>query len=98
VHAWTGSILLIVFAAQYVVGIFAFALCKTRILPLTLAGIARWHVLLGKLCFLGCIGVCVNGWADIQMMNVDYGQFPYKAATMLGSASAIAYWGLSASM
>ena len=50
------------------------------------------------MALFGGIGACVNGWADIQMMNVDFGQWTYGSATMLGSASALLLWAMGAAL
>ncbi|KAG5177819.1 eukaryotic cytochrome b561-domain-containing protein [Tribonema minus] len=97
VHAWTGAIALLLYFLQYVVGLLAFVVFKRGLAPHALRVVTYWHAALGKLTFFAGIGCCINGWADIQMMMMS-GQPTYGSATLLASASAVAYWGLSACM
>lgn len=98
VHAWTGTIVLVGFFAQYVAGLVVFVLARGRVSPELRVTAGKWHSAIGRLVLFGGLGVCVNGWADIQMMNVDFGQFYYGSATMLGSACAVLIWAIGAAL
>lgn len=96
VHSWCGVVVLAMFTLQYSFGLFAFFIFKRN---LGKSETYRWwHSFFGFLTFFAGVETCVNGWADMQMMNVDYGQPAYGSATMVGNGSILALWLLAASL